>query len=213
MLEYTLAPIDSWPQLLTDDRTWDRFSVGWTDTLWLLEREIDQLGGENVVIKMAVRPQDIRRNGRLRANARTEEHPGVIVCFDSRFGHLTYPCDTFNRWQANVRAIALALEALRKVDRYGVSKRGEQYSGFGQLPPAGGSSAEMDLQTAAEIIVDAAQVEIAPQHITTNLSTYRSVRREALRYTHPDSFNGQEERFKIVNRATAVLDKHHGGGG
>jgi hypothetical protein len=39
-------------------------------------------------------------------------------------------------WQANVRAIALALEALRAVDRYGVTKRGEQYQGWTALPAA-----------------------------------------------------------------------------
>jgi hypothetical protein len=36
-------------------------------------------------------------------------------------------------WQANVRAVALAMQALRAVDRYGVTKRGEQYVGWKAL--------------------------------------------------------------------------------
>lgn len=44
-----------------------------------------------------------------------------------RRGHLSYPCDTFTTLQDNLRVIALALEALRMVDRYGVTRRGEQY--------------------------------------------------------------------------------------
>jgi hypothetical protein len=36
----------------------------------------------------------------------------------------------------NARAIALGLEALRKVDRYRITKRGEQYTGWSALPPA-----------------------------------------------------------------------------
>lgn len=33
-------------------------------------------------------------------------------------------------WQINLRAIALGLEALRKLDRYGITSRGEQYTGW-----------------------------------------------------------------------------------
>jgi hypothetical protein len=33
----------------------------------------------------------------------------------------------------NLRAIALGLEALRKVERYGIAERGQQYAGFAQI--------------------------------------------------------------------------------
>src|SRR5690606_24676973 len=73
-------------------------------------------------------------------------HPGVILSFDSKVGHLSYPCDTFTSWQDNLRAVALALEALRKLDRYGVTKRGEQYRGFlaieATAAPAGFATAD-----------------------------------------------------------------------
>jgi hypothetical protein len=52
------------------------------------------------------------------------------VDFESKYGPLRYGCDTFTTYEANLRAIALALEALRLVDRYGVTKRGEQYKGW-----------------------------------------------------------------------------------
>jgi len=73
----------------------------------------------------------------LHARARVG-HPGVAISFTSRFGPLRYATDAYERWyshgldgwQANVRAIALALEALRAVDRYGVTRRGEQYTGW-----------------------------------------------------------------------------------
>jgi hypothetical protein len=66
------------------------------------------------------------------------------VSFESRFGPLRYATDRYAPrwsgdppgWQANVRAIALALQALRAVDRYGVSTRGEQYTGWSALPAA-----------------------------------------------------------------------------
>lgn len=43
---------------------------------------------------------------------------------------LVYATDVCEYWQHNVRSIALGLESLRAVDRYGISKRGEQYAGF-----------------------------------------------------------------------------------
>ncbi len=43
---------------------------------------------------------------------------------------LVYATDACEFWQHNVRSIALGLEALRAVDRYGISRRGEQYAGF-----------------------------------------------------------------------------------
>jgi hypothetical protein len=50
---------------------------------------------------------------------------------DSR--RLVYATDVCANWEHNVRSIALGLEALRAVDRYGITRRGEQYAGFMQL--------------------------------------------------------------------------------
>lgn len=52
---------------------------------------------------------------------------------------LVYATDACRYWQHNVRSIALGLEALRAVDRYGISRRGEQYAGFRGALPAGAS--------------------------------------------------------------------------
>jgi hypothetical protein len=129
------GPISQWPGELTRHRQRSKFKAGLRDTLTTLNSELYHLTEtrsqrESVEMLIAIPPGDQwRLDGRPRANA-TPEHPGVIVSLDSKFGHLSYPCDTFTTWQDNLRAVALALEALRKVDRYGVTKRGEQYRGF-----------------------------------------------------------------------------------
>jgi hypothetical protein len=128
-LDLAVDPIGAWPGALTTERTRSNFSATWKATLDLLDRELFQLGGKNVRLQVAIPANQFRIDGRPRATARAE-HPGVILTLDSKHGALSYPCDTFTSWQDNVRAIALALEALRKVDRYGVTKRGEQYRGF-----------------------------------------------------------------------------------
>lgn len=46
-------------------------------------------------------------------------------------------------WQANIRAIAKTLEHLRDLDRWGVTKRGEQYTGWKALPATASTFADV----------------------------------------------------------------------
>lgn len=115
-----------------------RFSSSWTDTKSLLEREIESLTGEintEVVLEIAI-PEPELKNGDWTQTSLKLTHPGIILSFESAYGPLRYMTDQFTSgpdtpgWHANVRAIALGLEALRKIDRYGISNGGEQYLGF-----------------------------------------------------------------------------------
>lgn len=91
------------------------------------------------MIQLALDETDIRLDGWPRGNA-TPRHHGVILAFESKHGPLKYATARYYPWQANLRAIALGLEALRAVDRYGVTKRGEQYAGWKALPAGDGPS-------------------------------------------------------------------------
>lgn len=218
-LAWKVVPIDTWPGPFTVDRRehrfrvqtsngWTRSGVNWTATVELLERELRQLGAEEVLLQMAVTRRDIRNDGWIRANARPD-HPGVILSFGSNHGPLSYPCDTFGDWQANVRAIALALEALRKVDRYGVSRRGEQYRGWGQLPPAGGSTSTLTSEAAAQVLLEAGGGGRTKAGVLGCDVICRGAYKDAVRATHPDS-GGSTREFQLVQEAKRVLDRHHG---
>jgi hypothetical protein len=144
VIRYVFRPLPVWPHEVTQSRQYAQFKragtrerIPFPETMELLEREVRALRGEEIVIGIGLRENDIRLDGQPRANARAELHPGVEVSFDSRYGRLSYATDVFTTWQDNLRAIALGLEALRKVDRYGVSKRGQQYAGFAQLTAGG----------------------------------------------------------------------------
>jgi hypothetical protein len=125
------------------------------DTLDLLGSEAEKLGAKLVVLQIDADETDIRRDGMLRARAKVG-HPGVVVSFNSKYGPLRYATDAYEQqysteapgWQANVRAVALAMQALRAVDRYGVTKRGEQYVGWRAIgaPVDGFSSADEALR-------------------------------------------------------------------
>ena len=133
MLTLTYRPLPPiWPsgeRTVSYRRRSPNFKASWTKTIDQLEREIRALGARSAVLEAGFREQDIRNDGYPRASARPND-PAVIVDFESKYGPLRYGCDTFTTYEANLRAIALALEALRLVDRYGVTKRGEQYKGW-----------------------------------------------------------------------------------
>lgn len=206
----TFRPIDVWPGKPTPFRRRAPFDAAWSNTLELLRKELRFLAAKHVVIQIDMREQDIRQDGYPRANA-VAASPGVILALESKYGPLRYPCDTFTRWEDNVRAIALALEALRKVDRYGVTKRGEQYTGWRALPGAGGTSSAMTAAAAAEFLATAAGVGAGSVHlILGDRVVVEQVYRKAAKRLHPDIAGGSAEGFATLGIAKAVLDRHHG---
>ena len=129
---YTFRPLESWNRPRTPDSTRRRnpFSASWNDTLALLGSEITKLGGRDAIIELDMDASQIRLDGLPRSSARTNGFPGVMISFESRHGPLRYGSDSCTTWQQNVRAIALGLQSLRAVDRYGITVAGEQYRGF-----------------------------------------------------------------------------------
>lgn len=201
-----VGPIRDWPGELTRTRTRSLFKSGLSDTLQLLGREIWHLTDtrtqrESAELLIAIPAGDLwRLDGRPRAHA-VAEHPGVIFSLASKHGALSYPCDTFTTWQDNLRAVALALEALRKVDRYGVTKRGEQYRGFLALEataaPAGFATADAALQWLVEL------TSWTPTFPGGDVVP-RAVLRMAQRVAHPDA-GGDAATFQRVSLAEAKL--------
>lgn len=203
MPDWRVVPIQDWPTELTEERKESRFRAAWAisrtgnmSTLELLDRELRFLEAENLLLQMAVTPGDIRRDGKIRANA-TPSHPGVILTFDSKFGPISYPCDAFWDWRDNVRAIALSLEALRRVDRYGVSKRGEQYTGWKRLAARvdGGPHAVLALHAR----LSEAEVRKDPRRAYLLAS----------KATHPDR-GGEAKDFALVGEAARILGVSNG---
>lgn len=136
MIDFRFHPLTDWPAKATpavQRRGWLTFSAGFNDTLKLLENELDKVGARDVVVQVAMRAEDIRTDGWPRASAQAS-HPGVILSFGSKHGPHSHLTDTHELWQHNLRAVALGLQALRAVDRYGITTRGEQYTGWKAIP-------------------------------------------------------------------------------
>jgi hypothetical protein len=118
------------------------FRSGWDDTLAKLEQEIEAKGGSDVVIGIVCDESQISLSGSLKAGGRTAvRHPGAEVSFELESGQrITFHTDAYATLTHNLRAVAMGLEALRAVDRYGITSGGEQYAGFAQLSPGGPDS-------------------------------------------------------------------------
>lgn len=208
-----VKPIINWPGTPTSwsARQRSRFGSEWSSTLALLTRELDQVNANARILQVDIDEDQFRIDGFPRANAR-QRGPGVIITFDAFRTTLSYPCDTFDHWHDNVRAIALALEALRKVDRYGVTKRGEQYQGFKALPPGSiAIGSTMTFDQAAREFVQSAGLDIWDEglrRIVKNDSGRRAeLYRQAAKRLHPDMDGGSAEDFKRLTDAKTVLDR------
>jgi len=195
-------PIQQWPGALTRSRRRSPFEAGLSATQDLLTRELRALNAKTVVIQLAIGETDLRNDGLPRASARPE-HPGVILSLESPYGPLSYPCDTFTDWQSNLRGIALALEALRKVDRYGVTKNGEQYRGWRQIESGGSTSVA---EAAAFIGEHADAIEEAITGMRMGRKDFtETLYRRAAKKLHPD-VGGDPELFRKLQQAKAILD-------
>lgn len=174
----------------------------------LLLREVHHLAGRDLVIEADVGESDITLDGRrIRASARPDT-PAIRVAFESRYGPLTYATDRFAHWIDNIRAIALGLEALRKVDRYGITKRGEQYAGWKQLPAGSGDGAShMTLDEAWSIIgsydLTGRTIEQQRQHGVDEYT--RAAWRRARAANHPDRRDGDRNLWDQVEQAARAL--------
>lgn len=159
-----------------------QFSARWSQTMGLLDRELRVLRAANAVLEIDFREQDFRLDGLPRAG-RSAQSPGIVLSFTATAvpgkPALRYEVGTYRHWEDNLRAVALGLQALRAVDRYGVTKRGEQYAGWRQLE-AGSGVGEGDPARGRHLIDEA----------EGNIKT-------ALFLAHPDH-GGEPEDFRDV---------------
>lgn len=220
MLKLKIRPIEKWPGERTKERRSAPFRVGYQETMKLLESELDKLFARNVVLQMDCNERDIRLDGELRASAKTNS-PAIILAFEyfvwggtyneqgqrlGKYQPLSFPCDTFDDWQDNLRAIALGMEALRKVDRYGITRRGEQYKGWLALPESGGLQSDAE---AAETLSRFAGVGTAAS-ILESAQVAKSAYRVACANTHPDKNPDRALDFGAVQTAWNRIKMRHG---
>lgn len=125
-------------------------------------------------------------------STREPADPGVAVYWTSRSGqHRVIACDKWRTVRENLRAIGLALEALRTLERTGSSEILDRaFTGFAALPAAGETGSEAGFRQVLGLRGSFSQDNVE--------AAYRELAREA----HPDR-GGEHDAMVRLNRARA----------
>lgn len=182
-----------------------QFKATWMKTLDLLEYELAQLGAKDIVVQAGFALSEIRNDGWPRGGAKAK-HPAVVLSFRDRKGNpLSFPCDSYDRYEDNLRAIGLSLEALRAVNRYGVTKGHEQYQGFAQLsaPP---DPKKWSVEDAAEWMAQRSHSRTSA--ILGDYNELNQAYRVAASRLHPDRNPDMRADWDRLQEAKALLDAY-----
>lgn len=104
----------------------------------MLKIEVKRLGGSDLIISSNI---PTRNDGELRADfGRYKlDDPGVAIYFKWKKRDIVMCCDTYLAVWENIVALCKAIEALRGLERWGVSEFLDRaFTGFNALPPASG---------------------------------------------------------------------------
>lgn len=206
MIDCRFKAISAWPSKPTVSRTHGPFKATWQKTLDLLEKELTHLRARNITIELFLDRQQIRNDGWPRSDARPSQ-PGVILSYTTQRGQFSMPCDKFLHWQSNLRAIALTLEHLRAVERYGVvTDQQEQYTGWLKLNPANPNDEALEC---AKTMIMYCGFETDTAKVLREREEFDRVWRAAVLGTHTDT-GGDVEAFQKVMTARDRLKKLKG---
>ncbi len=99
-----------------------------------LQGELDRLGAIKAILSTNV---ETRLDGTPRADRRDPSDVGAAVYFELLGKPLCLACDKWDRVADNIAALAQHIDALRRIERYGVGRLEQAFAGYAQLPAKG----------------------------------------------------------------------------
>lgn len=138
---------------------------------------------------------ETRADGQPRSDRRAPDDPGVAVYFRAGEKDYCFPCDKWDTVAGNIAAVAGHIEAIRRIERYGVQSLNEAFSGFVALPDQGHRPWRQVLEMHRANGVTRQDAEEA----------YRRLSRER----HPD-FGGSHEMMAELNSAIEAARREIG---
>lgn len=129
---YPLYWPEGWKRTLLGQRIYSKFKTGFGAAREKLFAEISRMGGKNPVLSTNV---PLRNDGMPRANMPEPGDRGVAVYFTYKGREMCFACDKFINVRDNIYSIALTIEAIRGIERWGASDMMERaFKGFTALP-------------------------------------------------------------------------------
>ena len=161
----------AWPQgyQKTSRRIGSRFGSQTLYKVWpILRDEVRRLGGKDLIVSSNM---PLRNDGIPYASKKEPDDPGVAVYFDRKGKPICLACDQYSRVWENAYAIAKTIEAMRAIDRWGVSDMLDRmFTGFMAITDDAGKS----LFSILGISPDASKEEITAAY------------RRKMKEVHPD---------------------------
>lgn len=147
-----------------------------------LQAEIDRLGAIGVTLSTNV---ELSLRGLPRSDVEPHD-PGVAVYFSFKGRATVFACDRWNRVADNIAAIAAHIDAIRRIERYGVGSLEQALAGYKSLP--------------ADTAADWRAVFGFPKEAAPSLDELDKAYKRVAREKHPD-VGGSDEEMSHVNRA------------
>lgn len=145
--------------------------------------EIKRFGGTNIIISTNVH---LRNDGYPYANYGKLDDCGIAVYFTYEKNQVVFACDKWDKLEDNMQAIRKTIEAMRGLDRWGVSDMlNRAFTGFKALP----EQTESSWWVILGISKDSTPEEIKKAYYAKAHDT------------HPDKNGGSSDEFQKVKSA------------
>lgn len=187
MSDATAYPLQwpaGWPKTESHRRENSAFKQTLPGALANLKRQVQLLGGKALVL-----------SSNYTLGAENPAESGVVAYFNYSGSDVAIPCDRWRRIQDNVHAIALTIEAMRGMERWGAKHMIQaMFTGFKRLEAKTGGLSWWDA------------LGVMP---TANADQIKTAYREKAKHCHPDH-GGSSEAMAALNNAYEVALNQNG---
>lgn len=152
-----------------------------------LRGELGRLGAADWLVSSNV---EITTYGEPRSGRPAPSDPGVAVYFRLNGKDRVLACDRWDQVQGNIAAIAQHIDAIRRIDRYGVGTLDQAFAGYDALPPPGATNRP-----------PWRKVFGIPDDMPATPLAVNETYRELARKFHPDVPGGSHEAMAQLNEA------------
>lgn len=154
-----------------------------------LSDELERLGAREIVLSSNL---ERRLDGQPRSSQRSPADPGIAVYFKRKGQPIVLACDRWTTCAGNIAAIAGHIDAIRRMERYGVGSLDRVFTGYAALP-APGQKAKRQWW-----------VVLGMQERPTGIDSAESLYRIMARRYHPDNKDtGSTAMMAEINAAIA----------
>lgn len=186
-------PLD-WPfgysRTTKADITWSRFDQTMDKEQQALKIEINRLKADDLIISTNIRVYKNSENFYAQDLNKSLEDNGVAIYFKYKGKDIAMCCDKYNKIWENMYALAKGIEALRGMERWGVSDFIEKaFTGFQAIA----EKSEMFSRSIWEIL----GLNEKPESTVIIHQCYKKMTKEC----HPDMPNGSSEKWHELQNA------------